>query len=270
MTEREAGPAEAGPAREQVVIRDKRKIDPSGRPRTEGSAQPAEPSEPDGSATAGQPTGGAGASGAEAKGADQKAEPKADGKADSKKAEPAKGEAPSMGQPGTPMAAGAESTPYSAAAAAEPETVKPLGAELEALRGELDERLNDLQRLSAEYANYRKRVERDRGLMAEQATGAVLVALLPILDDLDRARDHGDLVGPFGAVADQLTAALTKFGLNGFGEVGDRFDPARHEAVTHATKPDITEPTCTMVMRRGYLLGDRLLRPALVAVADPE
>ena len=115
----------------------------------------------------------------------------------------------------------------------QPETAKPLGAELEALRTELDERLHDLQRVTAEYANYRKRVERDRGLVAEQVTGAVLVALLPILDDLDRARDHGDLVGPFGAVAEQLTAALTKFGLNAFGEVGDRFDPSRHEAVAH-------------------------------------
>jgi len=150
------------------------------------------------------------------------------------------------------------------------EAPKPLGAELEALRSELDERLRDLQRISAEYANYRKRVERDRSLVVEQATGSLLVALLPILDDLDRARDHGDLVGPFGAVAEQLSATLAKFGLNAFGEVGDRFDPTRHEAVAHETKSDVSEPTCTMVMRRGYLLGDRLLRPALVAVADPE
>ncbi|MFG3581014.1 nucleotide exchange factor GrpE [Micromonospora chersina] len=146
----------------------------------------------------------------------------------------------------------------------------PLGAELESLRAELDERTRDVQRVSAEYANYRKRVDRDRSLVQEQATGTVLTALLPILDDLDRAREHGDLVGPFGSVADQLTAALGKFGLTAFGEQGDPFDPTRHEAVAHQTSADVTEPTCVQVMRRGYQLGERLLRPALVAVADPE
>ena len=145
-----------------------------------------------------------------------------------------------------------------------------LGAELAALRSELEERTKDLQRVTAEYANYRKRVDRDKGLVTEQATGAVLTALLPILDDLDRAREHGDLVGPFGAVAEQLIAALGKFGLTPFGEKGDPFDPTRHEAVAHQTSPDVTEATCVEVMRRGYLLGDRLLRPAMVAVADPE
>ncbi|MFF5172482.1 nucleotide exchange factor GrpE [Micromonospora sp. NPDC000089] len=146
----------------------------------------------------------------------------------------------------------------------------PLGAELEALRAELDERTRDVQRVSAEYANYRKRVDRDRGVVQEQATGSVLAALLPILDDLDRAREHGDLVGPFGTVAEQLTTALGKFGLTPFGEQGDPFDPTRHEAVAHQTSPDVDEPTCVQVMRRGYQLGERLLRPALVAVADPE
>ncbi|WP_327030121.1 nucleotide exchange factor GrpE [Micromonospora sp. NBC_01740] len=145
-----------------------------------------------------------------------------------------------------------------------------LGAELEALRKDLDERTRDLQRVTAEYANYRKRVDRDKGLVTEQATGAVLAALLPILDDLDRAREHGDLVGPFGSVADQLTTALGKFGLTPFGEQGDPFDPTRHEAVAHQTSADVTEPTCVQVMRRGYQVGERLLRPAMVAVADPE
>ncbi|WP_341718358.1 nucleotide exchange factor GrpE [Micromonospora sp. FIMYZ51] len=145
-----------------------------------------------------------------------------------------------------------------------------LGAELEALRAELAERTRDVQRVSAEYANYRKRVERDRGLVTEQATGSVLAALLPILDDLDRAREHGDLVGPFGSVAEQLTTTLGKFGLTSFGEQGDPFDPTRHEAVAHQTSADVTEPTCVQVMRRGYQIGERLLRPAMVAVADPE
>jgi molecular chaperone GrpE len=145
-----------------------------------------------------------------------------------------------------------------------------LGAELEALRSELDERTRDLQRVTAEYANYRKRVDRDRGAAAEQTTGAVLLALLPVLDDIDRAREHGDLVGPFATVAESLTTVTGKLGLVAFGEKGDPFDPTRHEAVTHQTSADVTESTCVEVMRRGYTLGERLLRPALVAVADPE
>jgi molecular chaperone GrpE len=155
------------------------------------------------------------------------------------------------------------------AAAAGPVS-SPLGAELEALRNDLEERTRDLQRVTAEYANYRKRVDRDRGAAAEQTTGAVLSALLPVLDDIDRAREHGDLVGPFAAVAESLTAAIGKFGLVPFGEKGDPFDPTRHEAVAHQTSPDVTESSCVEVMRRGYTLGERLLRPALVAVADPE
>ncbi|MDI1461751.1 nucleotide exchange factor GrpE [Catellatospora sp. KI3] len=152
--------------------------------------------------------------------------------------------------------------------AAEP--VGGLGAELAQVRTALEERTADLQRVTAEYANYRKRVERDRTVSAELATGQVLASLLPILDDLDRARDHGDLSGPFGAVADQLNTAVAKFGLVAFGEKGDAFDPNRHEAVAHLTSADVTEPTCIDVMRRGYLLGERLLRPAMVAVAAPE
>ena len=153
----------------------------------------------------------------------------------------------------------------------EAEDAKPgLGAELAALRSELDERTHDLQRITAEYANYRKRVDRDRGAAAEQTTGAVLTALLPVLDDIDRAREHGDLVGPFASVAESLTAVSGKLGLAAFGEKGDPFDPNRHEAVAHQTSADVAEPTCIEVMRRGYTLGERLLRPALVAVADPE
>ncbi len=146
----------------------------------------------------------------------------------------------------------------------------PVFAQLETLRGDLGELTRDLQRVSAEYANYRKRVDRDRLLVSEQATGAVLTALLPVLDDLDRARSHGDLVGPFAAVSEQLTTALAKFGLTPFGEAGDPFDPSIHEAVAHMSSADVTETTCVEVMRRGYQLGERLLRPALVAVADPQ
>jgi molecular chaperone GrpE len=152
----------------------------------------------------------------------------------------------------------------------EVKVIQPLGAELAQLRTALDERTRDLQRMTAEYANYRKRVDRDRALVVEQATGNVLAALLPVLDDLDRARDHGDLTGPFAAVADQLVTALGKFGLTSFGAEGDRFDPTRHEAVAHSTSGEVSEPTCVSVLRRGYQLGERLLRPAMVAVADPE
>nr|WP_199042879.1 nucleotide exchange factor GrpE [Glycomyces salinus] len=137
------------------------------------------------------------------------------------------------------------------------------------LQTTLEERTRDLQRLHAEFQNYRKRVERDKARAGEQATGAILSALLPILDDLDRAREHGDLNGPFGSVAEQLTGALTKQGLEPFGEKGDQFDPQIHEAVAHMQMGDVDGPTCIDVMRRGYRLGDRLLRPALVAVAEP-
>jgi molecular chaperone GrpE len=133
----------------------------------------------------------------------------------------------------------------------------------------LEERTRDLQRLQAEYANYRKRVDRDRVANAESAVGVALMTLLPVLDDIDRARAHGDLTGPFKAVAEQLEAVLGKLGLSAFGEAGDRFDPAVHEAVLHDESPDVSEPTATTVMRRGYRHGDRLLRPAMVGVTDP-
>jgi molecular chaperone GrpE len=145
-----------------------------------------------------------------------------------------------------------------------------LGAELAALRADLDERTRDLQRVTAEYANYRKRVDRDRALVSEQAAANVLNALLPVLDDLDRAREHGELAEGVASVADQLVATTAKFGLTAFGEKGDPFDPNRHEAVAHLTSPEVSGPTCVDVLRRGYLLGNRLLRPATVAVADPE
>jgi molecular chaperone GrpE len=146
----------------------------------------------------------------------------------------------------------------------------PDSAQIGELRSTLDERTADLQRVTAEYANYRKRVERDRTLAAESAVAMVLAAMLPLLDDIDRARDHGDLTGPFASVAEQLGTITGKLGLTAFGAKGDPFDPKRHEAVAHQTSAEVSEPTCIDVMRRGYLLGDRLLRPAMVAVADPE
>jgi molecular chaperone GrpE len=133
----------------------------------------------------------------------------------------------------------------------------------------VEERTRDLQRLQAEYANYRKRAERDRLAAGDLATGRVLAELLPVLDDLDRAKAHGDLTGGLKAVADKLDATFSKLGLVAFGEVGDRFDPAIHEAVMHEESDAVSVPTCTTVLRQGYKHQDRLLRPAMVGVTDP-
>jgi molecular chaperone GrpE len=173
------------------------------------------------------------------------------------------GDVPQPEQPETEAAPGG--TPEGAT---EP---SPDGAdELAGLKAQLGERTADLQRLQAEYVNYKRRVDRDRERVGEAATARVLADLLPVLDDIDRAREHGDLVGPFASVAESLTTVTGKLGLTAFGEKGDPFDPNRHEAVAHQTSADVSEPTCIEVMRRGYTLGERLLRPALVAVADPE
>ena len=142
--------------------------------------------------------------------------------------------------------------------------------ELRALQALLDERTADLQRIKAEFDNYRKRVDRDRAAMADQAVAAVLAHLLPVLDDVDRAREHGEVTGGFKSVADALDVSLGKLGLERFGDAGDPFDPTVHEAVTHQHSPDVKEPTCVGVMRPGYRFADRLLRPAMVAVAEPE
>ena len=133
----------------------------------------------------------------------------------------------------------------------------------------LAERTADLQRLQAEYANYRKRVERDRVAVREQALANVLGELLPVLDDIGRAREHGELTGGFRSVAESLEAAVAKLGLISYGEDGDPFDPNLHEALMHSYSPDVTEPTCVRVLQPGYKIGDRTLRPARVAVAEP-
>lgn len=129
---------------------------------------------------------------------------------------------------------------------------------------------NDLQRLQAEYQNYRKRVDRDRALASELAISAVLVELLPVLDDLDRAREHGELEGGFKSVAEQIERTVEKLGLVKFAEPGVPFDPQIHEALMHLTSADVTEATATQILQPGYKLKDRVLRPARVAVTDPE
>ena len=138
------------------------------------------------------------------------------------------------------------------------------------LQKQVEERTADLQRLQAEFANYRRRVERDRQAVAEQALGSVMLGLLPVLDDIDRARSHREVEGGFKLVADGLETTLTKLGLERFGDAGEPFDPTIHEALTHALSADVTEPVCAEVYQPGYRVGDRILRPARVAVAEPE
>ena len=138
------------------------------------------------------------------------------------------------------------------------------------LEKKLEERTADLQRVQAEYANYRRRVERERDGLAESGKAALASDLLPLLDDLERAEAHGDLTGAFKAVADKLVGVLEKAGLEPFAKEGDEFDPMIHEAVQHDTSPDVDGPTVTTVLRRGYRFGDRVLRAALVGVTDHE
>ncbi|HEY9276259.1 MAG: hypothetical protein RLY74_926 [Actinomycetota bacterium] len=128
----------------------------------------------------------------------------------------------------------------------------------------------DLQRLQAEYSNYKKRVDRDRILVADIATGAALIELLPILDDLDRACEHGELTGGFKAVADQITNFSQKLGLQKFGEAPSTFDPNIHEALMHETSTEVKETTVTKILQPGYKHKERVLRPARVVVTDPE
>src|SRR4051794_19933823 len=135
---------------------------------------------------------------------------------------------------------------------------------------QLAERTEDLQRVTAEYANYRRRVERDRVLVVDQAAERFAGQLFPIVDDIERARDHGDLTGAFKVVADRVLGLLDSLGVESFGPAGDPFDPSLHEAVLHDTSPEVTEPTATTVLRPGFRRGDRVLRTAMVGVTDPE
>ncbi len=139
------------------------------------------------------------------------------------------------------------------------------------------ERLADLQRLQAEYVNYKRRVDRDRALVQERVVRDVLESMLPVLDDIHAAREHGDLDdGPFAAIADKLESTLGRYGLARYGAKGEEFDPQQHEALMHAPWPDddelpadATSTTVVTVLQPGYRAGEQVLRPARVAVADP-
>jgi molecular chaperone GrpE len=240
------------------VIRDNRRIDPvTGAAKWGKHAA----SQPAGTTSASRPGGPGGTGGAGAAGGGAKR-----GNGDEPVAASAATPQPSQ----TPQAP-AEPVVSQPAAPAEPVVTAPtepvVGAEL---RGQLAERTADLQRLQAEYANYRKRVDRDRATVREHAVAGALGELLPVLDAISQAREHGELSGGFKSVADSLQAAVGKLGLVSYGQRGDAFDPKIHEALTHTYSPDVAEDTCVEIFQPGYKVGERILRPARVAVAAPD
>ena len=144
-------------------------------------------------------------------------------------------------------------------------------AELDAARSMAAERLDDLQRVQAEYVNYRRRVDRDRALAHELAVAGVVEALLPVLDEVELARQHGELAdGPFASIAEKLEQTLARFGWERYGAADEPFDPTVHEALMHTESPEVTEPTVTQVLQPGHRVGDRIIRAARVAVTAPE
>lgn len=141
---------------------------------------------------------------------------------------------------------------------------------VEELEAELAARTDELQRLQAEFQNYRRRISRERSSDTQRTTAAVLSELLPVLDDLARVQHHGDLHGPLVGIMDSLIATTTRLGLERFGEVGEPFDPEIHEALQHTYSLDVTETVCAEVYMSGYRHEGRLLRPARVHVAEPD
>ncbi|MGY1811548.1 nucleotide exchange factor GrpE [Blastococcus sp. SYSU D00820] len=181
------------------------------------------------------------------------------------------GEQPAGAPPGPSTAASAapgEQMSENETAAEQQPPAGPAGDD--ELSRQLAERTEDLQRVTAEFANYRRRVDRDRTLVVDQAAERFAAQLFPIVDDIERARDHGDLTGAFKVVADRVLGLLDGLGVEAFGKSGDPFDPSLHEAVMHDTSADVQVPTATTVLRQGFRRGDRVLRTAMVAVTDPE
>lgn len=167
---------------------------------------------------------------------------------------------------------GDQATGQDAAAAGAGEQPAPTGGESPAdaaAAAQVAQLTDQLQRIAAEYANYRRRTERTLSQEGQRATGVVAQALLPVLDDIGRAREHGDLSGAFKAVGEAVEQTLEKLGLVRDLPVGEPFDPNRHEALLQQETPEVSEPTVGLVLRPGYSIGDRLLRPAQVQVALP-
>ena len=163
--------------------------------------------------------------------------------------------------------------PAAPATAGPEEAASPVSeaeAEVIELKAALAERTSDLQRLQAEYVNYKRRVDRDRDLARKVTIEGVLKDFLSVLDDVRSAREHEELNGGFKAVAEEIERVTSKYGLQAFGEPGDPFNPHIHEALLHAHAGGIDGPTCVEILQPGYRIGDRVLRPARVAVAEPE
>jgi molecular chaperone GrpE len=153
---------------------------------------------------------------------------------------------------------------------AEEEVSSTESVRIDELEGQLAERTADLQRLQAEYLNYKRRVERDREVVQQNATYAALAPITEVLDTIDRAREHGELEGGLKTVADQLERAVTQAGLTKFGEPGDAFDPTLHEALSHLGEdPEVTVTTAKVIAKSGFRIGDRVVRAAQVLVVDP-
>jgi molecular chaperone GrpE len=170
-------------------------------------------------------------------------------------------------QAASPSSSGEGAAPAGDASSAQ---IAGLTAQLDQVRKALEERTADLQRLQAEFQNYRRRVERDRIAVKEIAVANLLTELMPTLDNINRAREHGELVGGFKSVAESLETAAAKMGLQQFGKEGEPFDPTIHEALMHSYAPDVTETTCVAILQPGYRIGERTIRPARVAVAEPQ
>jgi len=160
--------------------------------------------------------------------------------------------------------------PQETAAPAAKASADPIIDEMAALRAGLAERTGDLQRLQAEYINYKRRVDRDREISRINGIESVLKDFLSVLDDIRSAREHEELSGGFRAVAEEVERIAAKYGLESYGTKGDPFDPHIHEALVHAHADGIDGPTCVEILQPGYRLRDKVLRPARVAVAEPE
>jgi molecular chaperone GrpE len=226
------------------VIRDNRRIDPvTGQARR-------------GRHAASQPAGTTGAGRPGAPGAARRSRENEEAGTPVDKVSPPEGESATAAAAASPAAPAAPTAPPAAPATSQ-------------LQSQLAERTADLQRLQAEYANYRKRVDRDRATVREQAVSGALSELLPVLDAIGQAREHGELSGGFKSVADSLQAAVGKLGLVSYGQRGDAFDPKIHEALASTYSPEVTEDTCVEIFQPGYKVGERILRPARVAVAAP-
>ena len=232
------------------VIHDHRRIDPvTGQVRGKHAA-----SKPAGTRGAGRPAAGPEAAGTQAGGpAEDQLEDQHDKQHDKREERDA---------------AATQESPEEASEMVTGQVIKD-GKQAAGVAAQLAERTADLQRLQAEYANYRKRVDRDRAAVQEQAIVKTLTGLIPVLDAINQAREHGELSGGFEKVADSLLTALGRLGLVTYGEKGDPFDPKIHEALTYTDSPDVAEDTCVEIIFPGYKVGDRILRPAKVAVAAP-